>query len=272
MAAAAEEWTEALASWAIPDEILAKAPEPPWHFPVKVFARRAEAAARSELTFSNLRAFEALPEGGTVLDVGCGGGAASLPLSARASGLIGVDTSMEMLDAFLENSRAAGVEAEAIEGAWPEVAQQTPIADVAVCHHVIYNASDLAAFALRLTDHARTRVVVELTQHHPTSDLSPLWLRFHGLTRPSRPTSDDAEAVLRELGLDPERRDWNAPRPGGYESVQEMVAHVRRLVCLPAERDPEIRDAIAHRVVERDGRFGFADRPVTTLWWEGSAS
>jgi len=170
--------------------------------------------------------------------------------------LVGVDTSTEMLDAFLENARSAGVKAVAIDGAWPEVAERTPVADVVVCHHVVYNASDLAAFALRLTDHARIRVVVELTQRHPTSDLDPLWLRFHGLVRPTRPTSDDAAAVVQELGLHPERKDWSAVRPGGYESVQEMVAHVRRLV--------------AHRIVERDGRFGFVDRPVTTLWWEGS--
>jgi precorrin-6B methylase 2 len=270
MAAAAEAWTEALASWAIPEAILAQAPESPWHFPVSLFSRRAEAAA-SELTLSNLRALEGLPEGGTVLDVGCGGGAAGLPLAAKASRLIGVDTSREMLDAFARNARAAGVKAEAIEGSWPEVAEGTPVADVVVCHHVVYNATDLAAFALRLTGHARTRVVIEMTQHHPTSDLNPLWLRFHGLVRPTRPTSNDAEAVVRELGLQPERRDWSAPRPGGYESVQEMVAHVRRLVCLPGERDREIEEAIAHRIVERDGRFGFVDRPVTTLWWEGSA-
>jgi SAM-dependent methyltransferase len=271
MSTAAEKWTEALASWAIPEEILAQAPESPWHFPVKAFARRAEAAAVSDLTFSTLRALEALPQSGTVLDVGCGGGAASLPLSGRASKLFGVDSSTEMLDAFLENSHRAGVEAEAIEGPWPEAARRTPPADVAVCHHVIYNAPDLATFVLRLTDHARRRVVLELTQDHPTSELNPLWLRFHGLVRPTRPTSDDAEAALQELGLHPERKDWSAPRPGGYESVREMVAHVRRLVCLPAERDQEIQEAIAHRIVERDGRFGFMDRPVTTLSWEGSA-
>jgi 2-polyprenyl-3-methyl-5-hydroxy-6-metoxy-1,4-benzoquinol methylase len=271
MPTAAQAWTEALAAWAIPEDILAKAPESPWHFPVGLFARRA-AAAGSHLTFSNERALEALPDEGTVLDVGCGGGAASAPLARRASRLIGVDTSAGMLEAFLQHARDRGVDAQAVEGAWPEAAEHTPVADVAVCHHVVYNAPDLAGFALRLTDHARRRVVVEMTERHPMSDLNPLWLEFHGLVRPVTPTSDDAEAVLRELGLRPRRRDWNQPRPGGYETVADMVAHVRRMLCLPAERDPEIQEAIAGRIVERDGGFGFPDRPVTALWWDGSAN
>ena len=270
MSTAAQAWAEALASWAIPEEILAKAPESPWHFPVGLFARRAVAVG-SQLTFSNKRALEALPEGGTVLDVGCGGGAASAPLAHRASRLVGVDTSPGMLEAFVEHTREAGGDAQAIEGSWPEAADRTPVVDVAVCHHVVFNAPGLAAFALRLTDHARRRVVLEMTERHPMSDLNPLWLRFHGVVRPTSPTSDDAEAVLRELGLRPERRDWNQARLGGYESVAEMVAHVRRMLCLPAERDPEVREALAARIIERDDGFGFPDRPVTALWWHGSA-
>ena len=67
------------------------APESPWTFPVDLFASRADAAARQfEPTPSNLRALEALPEHGAVLDVGCGAGAASLPLAVRAGRLVGV--------------------------------------------------------------------------------------------------------------------------------------------------------------------------------------
>jgi SAM-dependent methyltransferase len=268
---AADRWREDLESWAIPRSILQNAPESPYHFPVQLFASRADAATL-ELTLSNERALEVLPQGGVVLDVGCGGGAASLPLASRSSHLMGVDSSGEMLKEFEKRVRAAGVEATVVEGVWPDVADPTPSADVVVCHHVAYNAPDLRTFAARLTDHARRRVVMELTVTHPLSPTNDLWLRFHGVTRPTRPTADDAEAVLREAGLEVHRHDWTAPRPGGFATRGDLVASVRRQLCLTSDRDPEVEEAIRHRIVERDGLFGFPDRPVATLWWDRSAS
>ena len=270
-APAAERWAADLATWAIPRDILAAAPESPWHFPVGLFASRAD-SARSERTPSNQRALEALPAGGSVLDVGCGGGAASLPLVPPAALLIGVDGSTDMLVAFEQRARALPARVQAVHGRWPDAATRTPEADVVVCHHVAYNAPDLPRFAAALTAHARRRVVLELTREHPQSDLNPLWLRFHGVVRPTRPTSDDAEAVLREAGLDVRRQDWDTRRPGGYESRGALIAHVRRMLCLSAERDPEIEEAVSERIVQRDGRFGLPDRGVTTLWWAGRAS
>src|SRR5258705_3256758 len=83
----ARRWREDLPSWAIPPEILAAAPETPWACPPALFGRAAEEAvaaggARTEegrMTPSVLRAREAVPEGGSILDVGAGGGAARLP-------------------------------------------------------------------------------------------------------------------------------------------------------------------------------------------------
>jgi SAM-dependent methyltransferase len=265
-----DRWREDLASWAIPQEILDAAPESPHWFPVGLFARRAD-RSRDGLTPSNLRALEALLEAGSVLDVGCGAGAASLPLAERAGELIGVDSSTDMLEAFRQRAEAAGVGASTVEGAWPEVADRAPVADVVVCHHVFYNSPDLASFALALTDHARVRVVVELTEAHPLSAMNSLWRRFHGIERPERPTADEAVEVLREAGIETEREDWT-PREGiGFDRMEDLVAWVRRRLCLPADRDPEVAEAIAPGVVTDHG-FGFGPRPNVTLWWTGSAS
>jgi SAM-dependent methyltransferase len=268
-ASAAARWREELEAWAIPREILDSAPESPWTFPVELFATRADAAVR-EPTPTNVRALEALPDGGSVVDVGAGAGAASLPLASKAARITAVDANEEMLSAFAERAAAAGVEFDTVLGRWPDAVARTPVADVVVCNHVFYNVPQLDAFVAALTAHARRRVVVELTPNHPTSDLNPLWLRFHGLARPTGPTAEDAAAVIHEaLGIEPHREDWTAPPAGSLPRAQ-MVAWIRRRLCLSAERDPDVEDAIADRLVEREGRVTTGPRPVVTLWWDGS--
>jgi hypothetical protein len=74
-----------------------------------------------------------------VLDVGVGAGAASLRLGAGR--IIGVDPSVELLRAFAGRAARRGIEVTAIEGRWPDVAPDVPVADVAVCHHVVRRAS-----------------------------------------------------------------------------------------------------------------------------------
>ncbi len=268
---AAESWHAQLAEWAIPQAILDAAPESPWGFDPDVFARRAD-AAQHQLTPSNQRALEALPEGGIVLDVGCGGGAASVPLAGRAGQFTGVDGLADMLALYRDR---LGPNVSTVQGRWPDVAGQTPIADVAVCHHVAYNAPDLAMFLAQLTEHARARVVIELTRVHPMSRLNELWLRLHQLRRPSGPTADDAVAVLRELGLEPERADWDEPpdqRMLMFADREELVRWIRRRLCLPAERDQDIWAAAQDSLVQEDGRWGFPPMGLVTLWWPGEAS
>jgi len=268
---AAAFWRAALDSWAIPQEILDAAPESPWGCPVELFARRADTPRRPTPTDRYAR--EALPERGTVLDVGCGAGAASIPLAGSASRLTGVDVSAGMLRAFRERSEAAGVAVETVEGTWPDVARAVPAADVVVCSHVVYNVPDAVPFARALTDHARRRVVVELMAVHPMSNLNDLWLRFHGLRRPERPVADDYVAVLQEMGIRPGRTDWKVEDwHGGFTSTEDLVALTRRRLCLTPDRDPEVWGAIQDGVVERNGTFGLSPRPNVTLWWDGSAA
>ena len=93
VAKANQDWAEMLSGWAIPDELVAGAPASPYFFDPLVFITAAdEALARGEDTSSDVVARDALPAGGTVLDVGCGAGAASLRL--RPGRLVGVDPSV----------------------------------------------------------------------------------------------------------------------------------------------------------------------------------
>jgi SAM-dependent methyltransferase len=270
---ALDRWREQLDGWAIPAEILAAAPESPWGFPVGLFRARAERAGSGPATPSTLEAARHLPPRGSVLDVGAGGGAASLPLAARAGRLVAVDDSPAMVAAFLAAAEAAGVPAEGVEGRWPEVAGRVGAADVVVCHHVLYNVADLAPFATALTGHARRRVVVELTGRHPLAGLRPLWRRFHDLERPTGPSADDAAAALAALGLEPTRQDWASPDRFGFDDLDELVAFTRRRLCLPASRDPEVAEALLAEGTRRVGGVWVTGGPrqVTTLSWPGTA-
>jgi SAM-dependent methyltransferase len=272
-AGALERWRDQLEGWAIPEDILAAAPESPWQFPVGLFRSRARRAGSRPVTPSNREAARHLPPGGSVLDVGAGGGAASLPLAGLAGRLVAVDESPEMVAAFLAAAEAAGVAASGVEGRWPEVAGRVAPADVVVCHHVLYNVADLAPFVDALTGHARRRVVVELTERHPLVGLGPLWRRFHGLERPAGPGADDAVAALEALGLAVARQDWESRDRFGFDDFDELVAFTRRRLCLPADRDPEVAAALLDegtRLVDGVWVSG-QPRRVATLSWPGSA-
>ena len=273
-AGALERWREQLDGWAIPSEILAAAPESPWGYPVGLFRSRARRAGSRPATPSNLEAARSMPEGGSVLDVGAGAGAASLPLAGLAGRLVAVDESPAMVASFLAAAEAAGVPAEAVEGRWPEVAGRVGPADVVVCHHVLYNVADLAPFALALTGHARRRVVAELTDRHPLAGLRPLWRRFHDLDRPTGPGADDAVAALGAAGLEVDRQDWEQPDRFGFDDFDELVAFTRRRLCLPAARDPEVAEALlADGTRQVDGVWVSGQpRRVTTLSWPGTAT
>src|SRR5262245_44567399 len=97
---AAEQWSAALGAWARPPEILAAAPERPGPLPPEPSAHAAERALADGPRPAQARALEALPAGGSVLDIGVGGGAASLPLAPPAGLLVGVDESQPMLESF----------------------------------------------------------------------------------------------------------------------------------------------------------------------------
>lgn len=255
-------WREALGQWAIPEAIVEAAPERPWGFPPELFRWTPNEDRNSEMRPSRLRALEALPPGGSVIDVGVGGGASSLGLVPRVGLITGVDESDNMLRSFEEAARAAGVAARAVQGRWPEAADQVGPADVVVCHHVFYNVGDLEPFAAALTDHARLRVVVELTQHHPQSPLNALWKALHGLDRPTAPTADDAWAVLGAMGLEVHRTEIEVP-PRWREVTPEVVAFARRRLCLGADRDHEIAVLLEEH--------GAQPQRVVALWWDGTA-
>jgi SAM-dependent methyltransferase len=254
-----DRWRADLASWAIPDEILAQAPESPWIHPVSMFTVDDEIPDSR----SHEVARAALPDGGSVLDVGSGGGRASVALVPPAAALVAVDHQQGMLDAFADAATRRGVHARGFLGDWPDVADEVPECDVVVCHHVAYNVADIGPFLRALDAHARHRVVLELPLHHPLSHLNPLWKQFWHLDRPTGPTAHDLYAIARALGFNAHLEEWDDESWGRRVDLPEAerVRFARIRLCLSEDRDAELAAAL---IAQADAE----PRAVATVWWD----
>ncbi|TMR98966.1 methyltransferase domain-containing protein [Nonomuraea basaltis] len=266
-------WAEDLAAWRIPEPILARVAESPWVLPEEVFARRTDHYLAAPGGPSYERAMEALGEGGSVLDVGAGGGAASLPLASRTTALTAVDPHQPLLDDLVRRAVPLGLTPTAVCGTWPDAAARVTVADVVLCHHVIYNVADLAPFVAALTGHARRRVVVEVTVRHPLTELNPYWKRFHGLDRPEGPTAGQVIELLEAFGLEVKAERWTRPAMAEYGSFATLVDVVRRRLCLPPDRRADVASALSDAGVSKDcpPDLGSSGRDLVTLWWPGEA-
>jgi SAM-dependent methyltransferase len=263
---AAERWSEALGAWALPEHVLAAVPDSPWGHDAARFAAPVDDPPDRDTTSARWAREVLPPVGGTVLDVGCGGGRSALPLVPPATELIGVDPSGAMLDEFVAAATAAGVARRTFHGRWPDVAGITPVADVAICHHVLYDVGDLVPFVVALTMRARLAVVVELPTRHPMTAWNEGFEHFWGLTRPDGPTYHDVVTVLTDLGLDPEVDVGPRRRLSGVAAdPANLVPTARRRLALTPDRDDELATWLA------DHPPAFVP-DVATLRWPGDAA
>jgi SAM-dependent methyltransferase len=267
----ARRWADDLAAWRIPETITASVRESPWVLPEEVFVRRAEHQLSAPGGISYELATETLGTGGSVLDVGAGGGAASLPLAARTSELTVVDAHEPLLRELCRRAEPLGLSPVPVRGRWPDAAARTPIADLVVCHHVLYNVPDVAPFVAALTERARRRVIVELTETHPLTVLNPYWWHFHRLRRPAGPTAGQLIELLETLGYPVSARRWTRPAAAEYADFARLVEVVRRRLCLPPDRAGEVAAQLRARGIPEDSPpdLGSSGTELVTIWWPG---
>jgi hypothetical protein len=75
---------------------------------------------------------------------------------------------------------------------------------------------------------------------------------------------------MRECGLEPQVELWESNERGGFASLEDLVAWMRRTVCLDRSREDEVREIVLRHTAERDGRWRLSSEPrqLATLWWD----
>ncbi len=249
-------WRAGLAGWAIPENIVKQAPTNPWIHP-PVYFQVGEVIVDS---ISHQKAREVVPDGGSILDIGCGGGVAAFACVPPATKVIGVDHQPEMLTMFAEGAKHRGVVSQNFEGFWPAIAGDIPVADVVTSHHVVYNVQDIEEFLLAMNAHALRRVVIEMPQQHPQHRSAPLWKHFWNLERPSKPTPQDLMKVLSEIGIKANLELWEGHMGRNVDLDQEAYFSTIRL-CLPQSRQSEVKSQL-------EMTSQSTSRPLATIWWD----
>lgn len=272
---AARRWEAALAGWGLPAEILAAAPVDPWSFAPGDLPAGGDDERTAAPSPADEVALDALPRGGSVLDVGCGPGGSSWHLRGRAGRCTGVD---RRADALVEYERTVTTPVVGLRsvltrtpavvtvpGRWPAVADRVGPHDVVVCHNTLYDVGeDVAGFVAALTDHARVAVVLAITDRHPLSWLTPYVEQLHGLGRPSEPSAATAADIVREVtGRRPATRRWSVDRARDVED-ERLVRLVARRCAVGEDRFGDVRTAL--RRVPPAATISFV-----ALSWPGTA-
>lgn len=208
----------------------------------------------------------------TVLDMGCGSGALSLPLAQAGHEVYACDFAQGMLDALMEQAFDLGV-AERIHPmlvAWDDDWERAgvPVCDVALASRSIATA-DLQAALAKLDAHASRRVCVTLTPGlSPRVD--PVLFAAIGREQPRYPDCVFAFNMLWGMGVRPEVSYIDSSRENRFASLEAAIDKNAEVMAVTSEeRDALVAYSRQHlrEVRDEDGETCWEyDHQRVTSW------
>ena len=90
--------------------------------------------------------------------------------------------------------------------------------------------------------------------------MTAAWQHFWGLERPKGPSPLDLMEVVGEIGLTPLLEAWHGSMRA-EPNLAQAARFMRVRLCLPPEREPEVREFLANQKPE-------AERSLAAVWWD----
>ncbi len=240
------QWALELEQWAIPTYTTDKLEESPFTLVPNAF--EPDDSRLSTPTMQN--ALEILKKpGSSLLDVGAAAGGTSLILIPPATHVTAVDQNPQMLEQLLANAKARDISPDkvlTIHSNWP--CETEVRATVVINANVLYNVAHPIKFISALYGAAQTRLIIELTSHHPHHNLNEAYLTLHDFKRPEGPTYLNILDIISALGYSFKTEIWERDmgiRLGGD------IEHLARRASIPQVRLPEFTEFLEKHPLKR---------------------
>lgn len=196
----------------------------------------------------------------TLLDVGGGAGRFALPLALRCQQVTVVEPSATMGQHLQRLAGQADIHNLTLLPSTWEAAEVEPV-DVVLCAHVVYTIEDIEPFVRKLTQHARSKVVMPTHMRPPMSRFDPFWPWIYGEEKQSPPGAAAFMPVLWELDIYPQLEMFPPVPARAFRSWERALETLReRLLVAPeTAQDARLQEAMRALLVQTPDGYVIKD-------------
>jgi len=196
------------------------------------------------------------------LDVGAGGGRYALPIALHVREVIAVEPSPAMVATLGQDANAEGItNVRVIQARWP-IAEGAPAADVGLIAHVGYDIAEIGPFVDALEAASRRLCIAVMGEAAMTTVATLFWRDIHGEDRVRLPAMPELMSLFVARGRTPSLV-WVDRATPTFDTPDDALAMARRQLWVRpgSEKDRQLAALGRERLIEREGRFSWEDRP-----------